>query len=112
MPVAIPTWRNVLLAPEAMPLRCGCTTDTAAEARTGLTVPTPAPHSRKPGNRTVQAECGLVVAMNRSPPVIRIMPIPSRRRECTRTVSRPAKNATPKDISVRGRKRAPAASGP
>ncbi len=38
MPVAMPTWRNVLLAPEAMPLRWGCTTEIAPDARTGFTV--------------------------------------------------------------------------
>ena len=41
MPVAMPTWRNVLLAPEAMPLRCGCTTETAPEASTGFTIADP-----------------------------------------------------------------------
>ena len=33
MPVAIPTCRKVLLAPEAMPLRSGGTTEMAEEAR-------------------------------------------------------------------------------
>ena len=37
MPVAMPTWRNVLLAPEAMPARCGATTEMAADASTGFT---------------------------------------------------------------------------
>ena len=48
MPVAMPTWRKVLLAPEAMPLRWGCTTETAPEARTGLTIPTPKPLDQEP----------------------------------------------------------------
>ena len=43
MPVAMPTWRKVLLAPEAMPLRWGGTTATAEDASTGLTVPMPTP---------------------------------------------------------------------
>ena len=51
MPVAIPTWRKVLLAPEAMPLRSGGTTEMADEARTGLTVPIPMPATMKPGQQ-------------------------------------------------------------
>ena len=56
MPVAIPTWRNVLLAPDAMPLRSGGTTEMADEASTGLTVPIPMPAMMKPGSSTVQLE--------------------------------------------------------
>ena len=78
MPVAMPTWRNVLLAPEAMPLRCGCTTETAPEARTGFTVPTPNPARMNPGSSTVQADVGWVVPINRSPPVTTSIPMPSR----------------------------------
>ena len=112
MPVAMPTWRNVLLAPEAMPLRWGWTTETAPEARTGLTMPTPKPQTMKPGNSTVQVEFGWVVAISRSPPVTKSMPMPSRKRDCTRTVRRPAKKDVKKMSSVMGRKRTPAASGP
>ena len=36
MPVAMPTWRNVELMPDAMPARCGSTTPTAAVASAGL----------------------------------------------------------------------------
>ena len=36
MPVAIPTWRKVLLMPEAMPLRAGGTTPIAVEASGGV----------------------------------------------------------------------------
>ena len=54
MPVAMPTWRNVLLAPDAMPLRWGWTTETAPEARTGFTMPTPKPARMNPGSSTVQ----------------------------------------------------------
>ena len=55
-PVAIPTWRNVLLIPDAMPLRAGGTTPIAVEARIGLTVPMPAPATRKPASRAVHPE--------------------------------------------------------
>ena len=50
MPVAIPTWRNVLLMPEAMPLRGGSTTPTAVEASGGFARPTPAPATMKPAS--------------------------------------------------------------
>ncbi len=51
MPVAMPTWRNVVLAPEAMPLRSGGTTAMAEEASTGLTMPMPMPATMKPGEQ-------------------------------------------------------------
>ena len=78
MPVAIPTWRKVLLAPEAIPLRCGGTTEMAEEASTGLTVPIPIPAATKPGRSTVQPEEAWVVAMRRQPTAIRNMPVPRR----------------------------------
>ena len=112
MPVAMPTWRKVLLAPEAMPLRWGWTTETAPEARTGLTIPTPKPQTRNPGNSTVQVEFGCVVAISSSPPLTTSMPTPKSRRDGRRTVRRPAKNDVKKMRSVIGRKRMPAASGP
>ena len=59
MPVAIPTWRKVLLMPEAMPLREWCTTPMAVEASGGLIIPMPAPASTKPGIRVVQPEVGV-----------------------------------------------------
>ena len=62
MPVAMPTWRNVLLAPDAMPLRWGWTTETAPDASTGLTVPMPMPQAMKPGSSTVHDESGWVSA--------------------------------------------------
>ena len=52
MPVAIPTWRNVLLMPDAMPARRGSTTLTAIEASGGLTIPMPMPPTMKPGSRS------------------------------------------------------------
>ena len=41
IPVAIPTWRNVLLIPLAIPLRCGGTTPIAVDASAGLISPRP-----------------------------------------------------------------------
>ena len=76
MPVAMPTWRKVLLAPEAMPLRWGGTTEMADEASTGLTVPIPMPATMKPGSRTVHPEEAWVVAMSRQPTAIRRRPVP------------------------------------
>ena len=43
MPVAIPTCRNVLLIPDAIPARRGSTTLTAVEASGALTKPIPMP---------------------------------------------------------------------
>ena len=56
MPVAMPTWRNVLAAPVDMPLRSGGTTETEPEASTGLVMPMPTPHTRNPGSSTSHDE--------------------------------------------------------
>ena len=69
MPVAMPTWRKVLLMPEAMPLREWCTTPTAVEASGGLIRPTPTPASRKPGISVVQPELASTAVIASSPPL-------------------------------------------
>ena len=56
MPVAMPTWRKVLLMPDAIPLRCGGTTPTAVEASGGLIMPIPMPATMKPASSAVQRE--------------------------------------------------------
>ena len=55
IPVAIPTWRNVLLIPDAIPARRGSTTLTAVEASGALTSPMPMPPTMKPGSRSSSA---------------------------------------------------------
>ena len=67
MPVAIPTWRNVELMPEAMPARSGRTTPTAVEASGGLTSPTPTPETTKPAMRWVQPELPVSPRMSSNP---------------------------------------------
>ena len=67
MPVAMPTWRNVELMPEAMPARCGRTTPTAVEASGGLTRPTPTPATMNPGMRWVQSELAVEAAHEQQP---------------------------------------------
>ena len=56
MPVAMPTWRNVELMPEAMPERSTVTTPTAVDASGVLIMPTPTPHTIRPGIRCVHDE--------------------------------------------------------
>ena len=70
MPVAMPTWRKVLLAPEAMPLRWGGTTAMADDASTGLTVPMPIPATMNPGSSTVHAEPAWMTVINAHPTAI------------------------------------------
>ena len=55
MPVAMPTWRKVLLIPEPIPLRARRTTPTAVWASAGLTMPMPTPASMKPGSSAVHS---------------------------------------------------------
>ena len=62
IPVAIPTWRNVELMPDAMPERAGATTPIAAFAIDGLIMPTPTPATMKPGSSAVHSELGVDAA--------------------------------------------------
>ena len=78
MPVAMPTWRKVLFAPDAMPLRSGGTTLIAAEARTGFTVPIPMPVTMNPGSRTVQPDEAWTWDMRNRPMATISRPLPSR----------------------------------
>ena len=113
MPVAMPTWRNVLLMPEAMPLRAWCTTPTAVEASGGLTMPMPAPASTKPGISAVQPELASIAVIaeqagaDEQQPASRAAagPAPS-------PTAFPEIGATKNESSVIGRKRRPACSGP
>ena len=50
-PVAIPTWRKVLLIPDAIPARAALTTPIATEAIPGLVSPIPAPGEEEPGQQ-------------------------------------------------------------
>src|SRR6185312_15813237 len=51
IPAAMPSWRAVLLTPEAIPLWLGGTTASAATVIVGFTRPEPAPHTTRPGIR-------------------------------------------------------------
>ena len=54
VPVAIPTWRKVLLIPEAIPARAALTTPIATEAIPGLVIPMPIPATIEPASSVVQ----------------------------------------------------------
>ncbi len=110
-PVAIPTWRKVLLIPEAMPLREWCTTPTAVDASGGLIMPMPAPASTKPGISVVHPEFASIAVMLRRPPLTSRRPEPISSLIGTETESLPEIGATTNDTKVIGRKRRPACSG-
>ena len=78
MPVARPTCRKVLDVPVAMPLCAGRTTETVAEARTGLVMPVPMPARMKPGRRTVQVESAWTSVISRHPRATQNSPRPKR----------------------------------
>ena len=111
MPVAIPTWRKVLAAPVDIPLRSGVTTETEAEARTGLVMPMPTPATRKPGSSTSQDEVASTWDMSSQASATRNRPRAIMNREWIRTVSFPAIGATRKASIVSGRNRTPAWNG-
>ena len=112
MPVAMPTWRKVLLMPEAMPLREWCTTPTAVEASGGLISPMPAPASTKPGISTVQSELGVDGGHRQQAGADEQQADAEQQAHGhAHADSRPAIGATKNDSSVIGRKRRPACSG-
>ena len=106
MPVAIPTWRNVLLIPEAVPLRRWSTTLTAvAERRVHEAHPVPA--MTNPASRVVHFESGETPPMRSSPvPTAasprRSVPAPAPGHEPA------ASGAAKKDSTDTGRNRSPA----
>ena len=89
MPVAIPTWRNVLLIPDAIPARRGSTTLTDVEASGALTRPMPMPPTMKPARSVVQVEPSVMPCISRSATPVTASPPPSRNRTGTRVESRP-----------------------
>ncbi len=111
IPVAMPTWRNVLLIPDAIPLSSASTTPTAAEASEGFTNPTPTPATRNPGSSAVQCELALRPRMSSSPAPTRAAPPAISGRMGTRAVRRPPMGETTKETNVIGRNRIPACSG-
>ena len=111
IPVAIPTWRKVLLIPDAIPAFCGGTTLTAVEASGGFTSPIPIPPTMNPGSSVVQLELGVIPWMRRSASPTTAIPPPSRNRTGIRTDSRPATGETKNASSESGRKRTPASIG-
>ena len=108
MPVAIPTWRNVLLIPDAIPARRGSTTLTAVAASGAFTIPTATPPTRKPGSSVVQPDDGVTPCIKSRASPTSAIPKPSRKRTGSLAESRPAIGAVTKPSSDSGRKRTPA----
>jgi hypothetical protein len=76
MPVAMPTCRNVVLMPDAMPLCCGRTTPIAVDASGGLTMPMPVPARMKPASIVVHSESTVTPCMSSRPPATSSRPAP------------------------------------
>ena len=111
MPVAIPTWRNVLLMPDAIPARCTATVDTAVVASGAFTKPIPMPPRMKPGSSTVQCELALTRLIDHIAIAFSASPNASSARTGTRPVSRPASGAAKNETTESGRNRTPVSSG-
>ena len=67
MPVAMPTWRNVELMPEAMPARCGSTTPTAAVASARVDEPDAAAGDQEAGQQRGPVVARLEAAHQQQP---------------------------------------------
>lgn len=111
VPVAIPTWRNVVLMPEPMPLRARGTTPTAVWASAGLTIPMPMPTATNPGMSAVHSESVLTARIISRATPTSPRPAPKNRRMGNWAANRPATGATKNEISDSGRKYSPASSG-
>ena len=110
-PVAIPTWRKVVLIPEPMPDFSTGTTAIAAWPMPGLVMPMPMPATRKPTSSVVQPESGETPCISSRPTPTVASPTPSRTRIGILFESAPEIGATMKPSTVSGRKRRPASSG-
>ncbi len=108
MPVATPTWRNVELMPDAMPLRSTVTTPTAVDASGVLIMPTPTPQTSSPGIRWVHSEVGSMPRIRNSPMPRTTNPGAISHFAGTFSVSRPAIAAATNDAPDRNRNRTPA----
>ena len=89
IPVAIPTCRNVVLMPDAMPLCWGRTTPIAVDASGGLIRPTPMPATMKPARSAVHSESSATPCMSSSPPATSSRPPAMNQRTGRRSLRRP-----------------------
>ena len=110
-PVAIPTWRKVVLIPEPIPDFSTGTTAIAAWPIPGLVMPMPMPATMKPTSSVVHSESGETPCISSSPSPTTASPVPSRTRIGILFESTPEIGATMKPSTVSGRKRSPASSG-
>jgi hypothetical protein len=104
MPVAIPSWRAVLLAADAIPLRAGGATAASA----GVVSPMPRPARICPGSSAVQPKVTVSLCIRNRPTEIRVSPVPIASRGGIRVVSRPEAGATKSSSPVTGTWRRPA----
>src|SRR3954463_13844630 len=111
MPAAMPSWRAVLLTPDAMPLWDGGTTASAATVIVGFTRPEPAPQTTRPGQRWAHEPCGPMPRIPRRPPAHRSSPPASALRTLKRAATWAASNETTNDAAANGSSSAPAAIG-
>ena len=111
MPVAIPSWRKVLLIPDAIPARSWRTVETAVDASGALTIPIPMPPITKPGIRLGQFEPTLMRLIDHIAIAFSASPAPSRIRIGMRVESRPAIGAATNETRLSGRKQRPVWSG-
>jgi len=110
-PVARPPMRNVLLRPDAMPLRSGGTTPRPTRAMAGLAMPMPKPESSIPGMRTVQPELGPTASNAAMPAADMAMPPPSTAPGGSVLIGERKMNGTAKVRIVIGKRRSPPPSG-
>ena len=90
IPTARPSWRAVLLMPEASPPCAGGSTPRCAKVASGLASPVPAPTATRPASRCTHDESASTPVISSSPPAVRPIPSASVPVNGARPVSRPA----------------------
>ena len=111
-PIATPPMRNVLLIPDAMPVRAGSTTRNAPAASARFERPIPTPATISPGKSLVQLESDETSSrINTSPTDTRANPAVTITHNGVRAARRRVAIGTMNTNAVIGRNRRPAPSG-
>src|SRR3954462_6633091 len=102
MPIASPSWRAVLLIPDARPPWAGGSTPRCVKVASGLARPTPAPTTISPASRCSHDESESTPVISSSPAAVSAMPSASAPVSGTRPAIRPALSEVTNATSARG----------
>src|SRR5580698_9857027 len=93
-PIEVPTWREALKTPDAVPDRPGGTSRMATVATPGIHIPAPVPNSTKPVTAMMNGDDGVSVLKVRTPAAVTRQPPPAIAQAGRWRLRRPADRAT------------------